>query len=154
MVRPTNFDTNPSVSNLHLSAVSQIITSAGHSGQCKVEFKLSNNSIKIHPDSTLMTMLSSTALKFLLWILLVYPFLWLYRRYGSAGGKWDVCRATFICRRDPRNPPGVDGVPLRSDGDLVQIWERTIRLAVRDRIQTTRPIYRPTANNSEVIIYD
>ena len=154
MVRLTKLDIDFNAPNSRLSAVGQIINSTGHTGSYKVQFKISNNSIKIHPDTTLMMLLTNPFLKFLLWIILVYPFIWLYRRFGSQGGKWDVCRAMFVCKRDPRDPPGVDGVPLHGDGEWVKIWERTIRLGVGNRIQTRRPIYRPTANDSGVIVYD
>jgi hypothetical protein len=78
----------------------------------------------------------------------------MYRRYGKEGGKWDVCRASYVCNRDPRDPPNAMGrVPL-GDGDWVKIWERTIRLGVGNRIQTSRPIYKPTANDSGVIVFD
>jgi len=78
----------------------------------------------------------------------------MYRRYGKEGGKWDLCRASYVCNRDPRDPPNVvGGVPL-GDGDWVKIWERTIRLGVGNRIRTCQSIYRPTANDSGVIVFD
>jgi len=78
----------------------------------------------------------------------------MYRRYGKEGGKWDVCRASYACNRDPRDPPNVvGGVPL-GGGDWVKIWERTIRLGVGNNIRTSQPIYRPTANDSGVIVFD
>ena len=101
-----------------------------------------------------MTMLKNECVTCLLWLILVWPIIWLIRRYGEQGGKWDVCRASYVCNRDPRDRPGTgDGVPL-GDGDWVKIWERTLRLAVGNRIQSTSPIYRPTANDSGVILFD
>jgi hypothetical protein len=98
-------------------------------------------------------MLTDGLIKYLPWVDLVYPFVWMYRRFGKQGGKWDVCKASFPCNRDPRDSHKVIGVPL-GDGDWVKIWERTIRLGIRNRIQTTQPIYRPTANDSEVIVFN
>jgi hypothetical protein len=135
-------------------AVDQIINSTGHTGHRNVYFTVTNSSIKIHPDSTLMMLLTNPFLKFLLWLVLAYPFIWMYRRYGKEGGKWDVCRASYACNRDPRDPPNVvGGVPL-GGGDWVKIWERTIRLGVGNNIRTSQPIYRPTANDSGVIVFD
>jgi hypothetical protein len=101
-----------------------------------------------------MTMLTNGFLVFLLWLVCAFPFIWCYRRFGGEGGKWDVCRAAYACERDPRDAPGViTGQPL-GDGDLVKIWERTIRLGVGNRIRDRRAIYRPTANDSGVIVFD
>jgi len=134
-------------------AVERIISSTGHSSFRKVYFTVGNTSIKVQPDSTLTMVLTDGLIKYIPWIDLVYPFVWMYRRFGKQGGKWDVCRASFTCNRDPRDPHKVIGVPL-VDGDWVKIWERTIRLGIRNRIQTTQPIYRPIANDSEVIVFD
>ncbi|KIM80107.1 hypothetical protein PILCRDRAFT_9686 [Piloderma croceum F 1598] len=133
-------------------AVNQIISSTGYSSVQNVYFTVGNSSIKVQADSSL-TRMPADGLKYLRWIDLVYPFVWMYRRFGKQGGKWDVCRASFTCNRDPRDPHKVIGVPL-GDGDWVKIWERTIRLGIRNRIQTTQPIYRPTADDSEVIVFD
>jgi len=134
-------------------AVDQIICSTGYSSFRKVYFTVGNNSIKVRADSTLMMILTGGFVNYKLWNNLVYPFAWIYRRCGHQGGKWDVCRASFSCNRDPRDSPNVIGVPL-GDGDWVKIWERTIRLGVRNRIQMPQPIYRPTMNDSDVIIFD
>jgi hypothetical protein len=101
----------------------------------------------------MMMMLTDGLIKFLLWVVLAYPFIWMYRRFGKQGGKWDVCRASFTCSRDPRDPPNMTGVPL-GDGDWVKLWEKTIRLGVGNQIQTTQPIYRPAANDSNAIVFD
>jgi hypothetical protein len=101
-----------------------------------------------------MAILANGFFKFLLWIILVYPFLWLYYRYSSQSGKWDVCRAHYSCTRDPRDPAGSVGCVPLGDGDWVKVWERTIRLAVGNRIQSNSPIYRPTPNDSGVINFD
>ncbi|KIM80108.1 hypothetical protein PILCRDRAFT_822621 [Piloderma croceum F 1598] len=134
-------------------AVDEIISSTGYSSFRNVYFTVGNTSIKVQADSTLTRMLTDGLIKYLPWVDLIYPFVWMYRRFGKQGGKWDVCRASFACNRDPQDPHNVIGVPL-GDGDWVKIWENTIRLGIRNRIQTTQPIYRPTANDSEVIVFD
>ena len=145
----------PSNSQLsRTTAVNQIVNSTGHTGHRNVYFTVTNSSIKIQRDSTLMMLLTNGFLKFLLWLVCAYPFIWMYRRYGKEGGKRDVCRASYVCNRDPRDLPNLmGGVPL-GDGDWVKIWERTFHLSVGNRIQTSRPIYRPTTNDSGVIAFD
>ncbi|KAI0735116.1 hypothetical protein C8Q76DRAFT_791694 [Earliella scabrosa] len=51
-----------------------------------VKFEIIHNKIRVRSDSWLSRMLLHTAMKVLLWILLIYPFLWLYKRYGRRGG--------------------------------------------------------------------
>ena len=137
-------------------AINQIINSTGHSTHRKVRFSVTQSTIQVRADSTLMTMLMDKFIAFLLWLVCVYPIVWLVRRYGKNGGKWDTCRAEYVCDRDPRDPidaPLGQGVPL-GEGDWVKVWERTLRLAVGNRIKTSSPIYRPTANDSGVILFD
>jgi hypothetical protein len=133
--------------------VNQIINSTGHSTYRKVYFTVTRSTIQVRADSALMTMLKDSFISCLLWLVLVFPIVWLIRRFGKNGGKWDVCRAEYVCDRDPRDPDDAEGVPL-GEGDWVKIWERTLRLAVGNRIKTSSPIYRPTANDSGVILFD
>lgn len=137
-----------------IDGINQIINSTGHSTYRNVYFSTTHSVIKVRIDSPLMTMLKHDCISCLLWLVLAWPIIWLIRRFGQEGGKWDVCRAAYVCNRDPRDPPGsAEGIPL-GDGDWVKVWERTLRLAVGNRIQTSSPIYRPTANDSGVILFD
>ena len=136
-----------------LIAVSQIISSAGHTTHRNVYFEDSHSLVRVRADSALMLMLGNGFIHYLLLCICIAPFIWLYRRFSNQGGKWDVCRASYACHRDPRDPQGVMGVPL-GEGDWIKIWERTIRLAVGNRIQSTKAIWRPTPNDSGVVTFD
>jgi hypothetical protein len=136
-----------------LLAVAQIIGSTGHGGDMRVFFEITGRRIKIRAPSQLSQMMSNRIVKILLWILLIYPFLWLYRHVSEAGGKWDLCGASYPLINDPRDPPGapygVNG-PMR-DGDWIRIWEKTIRLGIMNHIQSSVPIRRPVTDDSGVI---
>jgi hypothetical protein len=144
----------PHMRTHHPTAVNQIINSTGHSTNRRVYFTVTKSAIKVRPNTLLMPMLTNKFIMFLLWIVLVWPFIWLYRRFGRPGGKWDVCRAEYAFDRDPRDSGGNGGDVRLGDGDWVKIWERTLRLAVGNRIQSSSPIYRPTENDSNLIRFN
>ncbi|KDQ07455.1 hypothetical protein BOTBODRAFT_119987 [Botryobasidium botryosum FD-172 SS1] len=49
-------------------------------------FSLSHSSISVRPSTALSRTLSRTWVKVLLWITLIYPFIWIYRRFHPRGG--------------------------------------------------------------------
>jgi len=113
----------------------------------------------VRPDGRLSRTLSNTYLKFLLTITLVYPFIWLFRRFSArGGGRWTVAGGAYALKRwvVPPNDarPGVapylfqtpDGprvlVGVR-EGEWFRSWEPTIRRAVSERMVDDMPMYRP-----------
>lgn len=151
------------------AAVVAAIHSTYWRGDLNVHFTPRNANIYIRPHNWLSRTLSNRWLKFFLWLLLIYPFIWLYKRFWS-GARWEVCGGAYALkawqRVDPQEPswdqppPPFSGLPP-SDGRIVQtntgvarltglregewfqMWEGTIRQAVMNRLQDDRPIVIP-----------
>ncbi|KAL0569550.1 hypothetical protein V5O48_012413 [Marasmius crinis-equi] len=69
-------------------------------GDIQVNFDRTSNKIHIRPNNRLSRILSNVWLKILLWILLIYPFIWLYKRFHSkGGGRWEVCGGAYAMTR-------------------------------------------------------
>ncbi|KAI0756940.1 hypothetical protein C8Q80DRAFT_1131215 [Daedaleopsis nitida] len=124
-----------------------------------VTFDLSLHKIRIRPDNRLSRILSNMWLKFLLWILLIYPFIWLFKRFSRrGGGRWQLCGGAYALKTWQLQPPGTVPPPNSNDGrwqqtpdglvhliglregEWFQQWEGTIRGAVRRRVQTRTPL--------------
>lgn len=121
---------------------------------------MSHHKIRIRPDNTLSRMLSNKWLKFLLWIFLIYPFFWLFKRLnGRGGGRWEVCGGAYALKTWQIQPPDSPGPPSYAtdgrwqrspsgwaclvgerEGEWFQRWEWRIRAAVRDRLQSKTPL--------------
>jgi hypothetical protein len=68
-----------------------------------VDFDLTQTKIIIRPDTRLARLMSlrnkSHWWTALLWLTLVYPILWLFRRYAShGGGRWEVCGGAYALK--------------------------------------------------------
>ncbi|KAG8736598.1 hypothetical protein FRC10_009133 [Ceratobasidium sp. 414] len=61
-----------------------------------IKFSTSANTIDIRPSTPFSRALSKTWIIVVLWIFLIYPFIWLYRRLR--GGRWEVAGAAFPLR--------------------------------------------------------
>ncbi|CAA7265824.1 unnamed protein product [Cyclocybe aegerita] len=78
------------------SAITSSIHSTSYTGTISASFLPSLSRIAIRPDNRLSRTLSRTLYKVLLWIFLIYPFIWLFKRFSSrGGGKWEVGGAAY-----------------------------------------------------------
>jgi hypothetical protein len=135
-----------------------------YQGHLTVEFQRGASKIYIRPDNKLSRTLSNKWLKFLFWILLIYPFIWLYKRFHSkGGGRWEVGGGAFAFRRletaaepnllseNAANPT----LYQTQDGELIQIvgikegewlqkWQATIVQGVNSRFQSPVPLQNTT----------
>jgi len=122
----------------------------------------------VRPDNRLSRFLSNPWLKFLMFITLIYPFIWLYKRFHSrGGGRWEVCGGAYSLKRvvpaaEERNPdsksvlwdqsPGSSSaggstkVIGLKEGQWLRQWEGTIKHAVANRLQTS--LIEPNAHGS------
>lgn len=85
----------------------------------------------------------------LLWLSLVYPFLWLWRRFSSrGGGKWKVCGGAYALKAT--RPDGtVDGL---REGEWMRRWEDTIRHVVVSGMQNySGPLREPLVGTNGVL---
>jgi hypothetical protein len=82
------------------AAIRGAITETQYRGAIEVNFSLDATKIYIRPDNRLSRTLSKTFIKILLIIFLIYPFIWLFKRYNSrGGGRWEVCGGAYALKR-------------------------------------------------------
>ncbi|KAH9486957.1 hypothetical protein JR316_0001023 [Psilocybe cubensis] len=92
-------------------AVRATIQSTPYNGTLTVELTPHNTKIYVRPDNKLSRMLSNKWLKFLSIILLIFPFVWLYKRFHPrGGGRWEVCGGAYALKQ---------WVPVESEQDAV-----------------------------------
>ena len=157
-VRPMQIVYGWNTANLE-DAIKAAIRSV-YSYDIQLSFETSYNKIRIRPDNRLSRTLSNKWLKFLLWILLIYPFIWLYKRFSSrGGGRWEVCGGAYALKtwqmlpqgarvpppdqlnaRWQQTPDGWAYLTGEREGEWFQRWEGRIRAAVRDRIRSSTPL--------------
>jgi hypothetical protein len=99
--------------------------------------------------------------------LFLYPFIWLFKRFHSCGGgRWEVCGGAYALKRwvpveaevdeqdllrtEPHSTPrvsqtsaGMNKLVGMREGDWFRKWEATITGAVRNRYQSSTPIFTP-----------
>ncbi|KAI0076075.1 hypothetical protein K474DRAFT_1698656 [Panus rudis PR-1116 ss-1] len=125
-------------------AIKAAIRSTYYRGTISVKFLHTANKIRIRPDNRLSRTLSNFWLKVLLWILLIYPFIWLFKRFHKkGGGKWEVCGGAYAVKywqpSDdlPAYAPSASTAAAPANAKLVgmkegewfQQWEGTIKRA-------------------------
>src|ERR1700691_2290949 len=82
------------------SAIRTTIASTSYAGNISVSFEYTSNKICVRPDNRLSRILSNPWIKFLMIITLIYPFVWLYKRFHSrGGGRWEVCGGAYSLKR-------------------------------------------------------
>lgn len=146
------------------SAVRHIIVSSLYQGTVEVEFKTRSSKVYIRPDNKLSRLLSNKWIKFLSIILLIYPFIWLFKRFNSrGGGSWEVCGSAHALKRwvpcpqdeinripDPSRilstPDGMRKVVGMRETEWCRLWAPTISRAVATRYQASQPLYDPIAD--------
>jgi len=147
------------------SAIRTTIASTPYTGNISVSFEYTSNKICVRPDNRLSRILSNPWLKFLMFVTLVYPFIWLYRRFHPrGGGKWEVCGGAYSLKPlvqagEERNPDwkssardqpeetssagGSTRVVGLKEGQWLQQWEGSIKRAVASHLQTSVPLTEP-----------
>ncbi|KAJ7597017.1 hypothetical protein C8J56DRAFT_918930 [Mycena floridula] len=156
-------------------AVRSSIVASFYQGDIQVDFVKTGSKIYIRPDNRLSRMLSNKWLKFLLWILLMYPFIWLLKRF-YLGGRWEVCGGAYALKRmvPADQVPEADQLPraqtdspkpiaaLQRDGTLqytvgisesqwLRRWQTTIVQAVQSHYQASIPLVAPADERLESI---
>ncbi|KAG6911984.1 hypothetical protein DXG01_000232 [Tephrocybe rancida] len=150
--------------NLHAiaEAVRGAIRQTNYGGDVTVLFSYDATKICIRADNRLSRMLSKTWIKVLLCIFLIYPFIWLFKRYHSrGGGRWEVCGGAYTHKYmvpldgldgnadsgSPHLPPRIietkDG-PMKlyglQEGEWFRRWEGVIKRSVSTRLQSDEPM--------------
>jgi len=136
-----------------------LIRSTRYTGVSTVAFETTANNIYIRPDTPLSRALSNVWIKVILWVLLIYPFVWLFRRFHEhGGGRWRVCGAAYALNRtaptasrtgsDGTAPPNLaeplEGGPFGvREREWFKAWEGTIKNAVLTGTRSSQPLRRP-----------
>ncbi|EIW86750.1 hypothetical protein CONPUDRAFT_23890, partial [Coniophora puteana RWD-64-598 SS2] len=82
------------------AAVRSTIFSTHYRGDISVDFETTAAHVSVRSDNPLSRALSKTWVKVILSLLLIYPFILLYRRYAShGGGRWAVCGGAYALKR-------------------------------------------------------
>ncbi|KAF6766061.1 hypothetical protein DFP72DRAFT_985233 [Ephemerocybe angulata] len=82
------------------SAIRSTILATPYNGDLEIHFTKHRSKIYIRPDNGLSRMLSNKWLYFLSIIFLIFPFIWLFKRFHSrGGGRWEVCGGAYPLKR-------------------------------------------------------
>nr|GAT44169.1 predicted protein [Mycena chlorophos] len=140
------------------NAVRAVIVAAPYRGDITVEFITSANKVYVRPDNRLSRLLSNKWFKFLTIILLIFPFIWLFKRFhAQGGGTWSVCGGAYSLKSwAHEEPEPTDGSvsktvasssadpspPSRrlvgtTEGAWFRRWQSTIGRAVVTRFQNS-----------------
>lgn len=150
-------------------------------GHLEVSFRTRGSKIYIRPDNKLSRMLSNKWLKFLSIIFLIFPFIWLFKRFNSrGGGRWEICGGGYALKRwvpagevreeeenylSYAHPSTAASRMMRTqsgdfrlvglrEGEWFRKWEGTILRAVRGHYQSPTPIYDSSVHISESTFLD
>ncbi|KAJ7634278.1 hypothetical protein DFH06DRAFT_1221572 [Mycena polygramma] len=158
------------------NAVRASILAAPYRGDVTVKFSTSAAMIYIRPDNRLSRMLSNKWLKFLSIILLIFPFVWLFKRFHSrGGGTWAVCGGAYALKNwvpvqeAPQSqdistqkggppppetralittPAGTSRLSGVREGEWFRKWQPTIIRAVSTHYQSSIPLYNTTEEDA------
>ncbi|THH21559.1 hypothetical protein EW146_g33 [Bondarzewia mesenterica] len=148
------------------TAIHSAILSVHYTGNITVKFELSLNRVIVRPDTRLSRALSNRWLKFLLIITLIYPFIWLFKRFHSrGGGRWAIAGSAYALKKyTPLQDEEVDDSQLGRygprgkyvqtregvqmlvgvrEGEWFQRWEGTIRRAIAAKKVDRTPMEQP-----------
>ncbi|KAI0825081.1 hypothetical protein BC628DRAFT_287069 [Trametes gibbosa] len=144
------------------NAVAQLIRDSGYSGDWSVEVIRRKDTIRVRPDTFLARALAHTWVKALLWLFLLYPFVWLFKRYSKrGGGMWEVCGGAWALKYWEPDPAGV--IPGMGDakgrivptmagaarmvglreGEWFRQWQSTMRGRIASGYASDEPLTTP-----------
>jgi hypothetical protein len=141
-------------------AIRSSIIAAGYRGRVEIKFITHGSKIYVRSNNAISRMLSNKWLKFLSILLLLYPFIWLFKRFHSrGGGRWEVCGGAYtLKRRAPveegqlpfgtaetspgviQTPAGIAGL-VGGEAEWFMKWEGFIVRAVLGNYQSSMPIF-------------
>lgn len=154
------------------ASIRATISASLYQGDIEVDFIKQASKVYIRPDNRLSRMLSNKWLKFLSIILLIFPFIWLFKRFHSkGGGRWEVCGGAYSLKTyelvQPPAPVDLisDDAPVPSydqpsntdinmingkayrtvglkEGVWLRQWQPAIIQAVHARYQSSQPLYQ------------
>jgi hypothetical protein len=127
-------------------AIRSMISSTPYHGQIHVSFKIESSKVHVRPNNRLSRMMDNMWWKFLSIILLIFPFIWLFKRFNSrGGGRWEVCGGAYSLKREvyeqsPSIRKWVIGV---SEAEWLRRCEAVIKRSVHGHYISSTPIVVP-----------
>ncbi|SRR5258706_2017047 len=119
-------------------SIETLIRSTHYTGTISVSFDVTASKVYVRPTNRLSHTLSNKWIKFLLWILLIYPFIWLFKRFhSSGGGQWRVAGGAYATKAWVHLNDSVEGE------DIIQY------LARRQDSSTELPEYSVVPSTSD-----
>ena len=80
-------------------SIEALIRSTHYTGTQAISFDVTASKVYVRPTNRLSRTLSNKWIKFLLWILLIYPFIWLFKCFHSrGGGQWRVAGSAYAAK--------------------------------------------------------
>jgi len=80
-------------------SIKTLIRSTHYTGTLSISFDVTASKVYVRPTNRLSRTLSNKWIKFLLWILLIYPFIWLFKRLDPrGGGQWRVAGGAYATK--------------------------------------------------------
>ncbi|KDQ56853.1 hypothetical protein JAAARDRAFT_207890 [Jaapia argillacea MUCL 33604] len=155
-------------------AIRATIAATSYGGDVEVSVEVTGTKVHIRPDNKLSRALSHLWVKILLWIFLIYPFIWLFKRFSRwGGGKWEVCGGAYGLKYWQREfnyngsepyadhsnpnlmgwqgppPPGLVGLPgggyMRLVGTREGEWFRRMEPSIRQAVISRTQTETPLA---------
>jgi hypothetical protein len=133
----------------HTALENLILTNAHYGGKLTIEFESECDEISIRPSTAFSRALSNPWILVLLWLTLIYPFIWLFRRYHKCGGgRWEVCGAAYTMKRyvpcEGATPGSLYGLMVggKKEGEWLRAWEGSVINAVMTRTVSERPLVK------------
>jgi hypothetical protein len=132
-----------------IGAIEATVRNAGYQGTTNIHFKTTQHKVIVRPLNSLSVALDKTWVLILLWVSLVYPFLWLWRRFSSrGGGKWKVCGGAYALKV-VKDDGTVEG---EREGEWMRRWEDTIRHVVVSGMENyVEPLREPLVGQDGVL---
>ncbi|KAG8809006.1 hypothetical protein FRC19_004122 [Serendipita sp. 401] len=123
-------------------SITTLIKSTYYTGDLSVTFQTTGNKVYIRPDNWLSRPLSHWWVKLLLWITLIYPFIWLFKRFAkNGGGIWRVAGAAYPLKEWVHCE---DSVPGEDVAQYLMKKEEAYTREQRDRALAALPAYTNT----------
>lgn len=127
-------------------AILHTIRSTGYQTTVGIDFNVSRDTVIIRSANRFSRMLDNIWILILLWIFLIYPFIWLWKRYSPHGGaEWKVCGAAYALKAT--QPPAAEGaeptVLGEKEGVWFQKWEKTIKACVSTKRRDGETLTEP-----------
>jgi hypothetical protein len=130
-------------------SIETLIKSTYYTGDLTISFPLSANKVYIRPTNRLSRALSHWWVKLILWITLIYPFIWIFKRFSPiGGGQWRVAGAAYPLKEWVHcedSVPGEDVVQYTARRQERVLQQQNQRAALLDL-----PAYSPQPTNVAV----